>query len=273
METAFVTRHTYKKLVGNCLLSGDWSLDSIFEELYEQSLKSILNNNEAVKLFTLKKAMSGDISKLESKKQYYSRNYIFKINPPKYHRNDTCKYLHSNFVNFEIPPQIKAMGPDKIIEFQEFCGSIREKYKDKPDDIFWAQVGARFRVQISPKSVEYANSGINPVEGMSVLELKKTIGTIYQECIDQLESDEIGEELAKYRYAPHYNKVIGNIKDEKAKDAIINYFKMKWKIVDLIFELYKENSALDGYILPIILMKSMGLDECSGCASRKNIIT
>lgn len=265
-DVVYVTRHTYMKLAGTYIKPSDQiSIDIIFEAIFKKSLASILNKKEALKLYALQQMLAGTISSFASPKKFISNLYVFKINPPKFHYVNDCAFLTSDFKNYLVPPVIKALGPDKVAEFQDYCADVKWDYEEKSADIFWAQVGARFHVSINPQTVEYENSGFQDVAKMTVDHLRAQIDESFSQCLAMLESEDYGKVLNQFKYAPHVDKALHNVSDTKLKESVREFFKLKRSIVDMLFELYKKESSKLDYILPVDLMTSIGLEACKGC--------
>ncbi len=187
MDIAYVTRHTYKRLSGAWLQpNGELSIDKIFEFIYEESLTSILNHPEALRLYVQKKMLEQEYQSLRVVKRRFSQQYVFSVSPPKFHKSNQCTYLTADFSNYLVPPAIKALGEDKVTEFQEFCEQTKKELEGKSDEIFWAHVGAKFRVTISPESVLYANSGIQDIAGMTVSELQQHVRAAVEESLKMI---------------------------------------------------------------------------------------
>jgi len=86
MDVAYVTRHTYKRLSGAWLQPEDeLSIDRIFEFIYEESLASILNKPEALRLYVQKKMLEKDYQSLHVVKRSFSQKYVFSVSSPKFH--------------------------------------------------------------------------------------------------------------------------------------------------------------------------------------------
>lgn len=265
MDVAYVTRNTYKRLSGVWLQpSGEPSIDSIFEFIYEESLASILNHPEALKLYVQKKMLEKEYQSLRVIKRKFSQKYVFRVNPPKFHKSDQCTYLTADFTNYLVPPEIKALGEEKIIEFQEFCEQTKQEFDGKSDDVFWAHVGAKFHVRINPKSVLYANSGIKDVSGMTISELQGQIRETVEASLKMLDGEN-GATIKNFRYAPHMQRALSNIGNPDVKNFVQEFYKLKLQIVNNLFELYKKQVHADGYVLPVHILRFSGLDPCRGC--------
>ena len=271
-DVVYVTRHTYKKLAGTCIKPSDQiSIDIIFEAIFKKSLAPILNKKEAIKLYALQQMLAGTISSFAPAKKYISNRYVFKINPPKFHYDKDCEFFKSDFKNYLVPPAIKALGADKVAEFQEYCADAKWDYEDKSADIFWAQVGARFHVRINPQTVEYENSGVQDVAKMTVDHLRGQIDESFSQCLAMLESEDCGKVLNQFRYAPHVDTALRNVIDAKLKKSVEEFFKLKRSIIEMLFELYKKECSELHYILPADLMTSIGLEACKGCSFYRKV--
>jgi len=265
MDVAYVTRHTYKRLSGAWLQpEGELSVDRIFEFIYEESLAPILNNPEALRLYVQKKMLDKDYQSLQVVKRRFSQQYVFSVSPPKFHKSDQCTYLTADFSNYLVPPAIKALGEDKVAEFQEFCEQTKKEFEGKSDEVIWTHVGVKFRVTINPESVLYANSGIQDVAGMTISELQQQIRGTVEDSLRMIGGDN-SRTIKNFRYAPHMQKALSNITNPDVKSVVEQFFKLKWKLINTLFELYKKQAHADGYVLPVHLLQASGLEPCRGC--------
>lgn len=260
---AYVTKYNFKKILAHSIvLDEEVPIDKIFSLIYDMSLSEILNHQEARSLYNQKIMLDGSINSYSIKYYTKNSNYIFKVSNPKYHHDNDCKFLQSDFVNYLVPPAIKALGDEKVKEFQSYCESHKKDLSGKPDDIFWFRVGVKFKVHINPHEVHYINSGIEEVKGMTVAELQTHINS----CIGSILSSLLdNNSLTKYRYARNVNTALSQVSDEDIKPRVADFFNKKSNLINALFELYAKEANNNGYILPVKVLNACNLEPCKVC--------
>lgn len=175
-NVAYVTKYTYTRLSGSLLQpEGRVSVDWMFDFIYEESLAAILNQREAERLYIQKLMLERKYQSLRIKKPTFSPEYIFSVGTPKFHKINACRCLTADFINYLVPPEIEARGPQKVREFQEYCAQLKKELEGKSDDVFWMRVNAKFHIHTSPEQVHYENSGVQDVSAMPIVELQEKI--------------------------------------------------------------------------------------------------
>jgi hypothetical protein len=244
------------------------------------SLREVLNDDEIVLLYQHKGALgiikhwaeSGATvdadairADLNRRERYFVPQYVMKVNTPRYHARKECEFLRATFENFETPPEIKALGPDKVGEFQDFCDQEWSRYKDKPIDRFWAQVGVHFGVSINPKKVSYASNG-DPVSvgDLGETELMEKIC----EGVESLRSHAESTELTGYLYAPAarlYSLAKEREVDEARRQALLELMKLKRAIKMLVFNFHRVELDMREELLSDELLEALGFLPCKAC--------
>ncbi|WP_421228270.1 hypothetical protein [Aeromonas enteropelogenes] len=268
MNNAYVTRYNFKKFSYYWLQPDDaTSIDKIFTFIYEKSLSDILNEQEATRLYVQKQMLEGQLPLLRSMKKHFHRNYIFSVTTPKYHKNNCCEFLKSDFSNYLVPPAIKALGEEKIKEFQEFCESTKKEFEGKTDDVFWAHVGIKFGVTVTPTQINYNNSGVHEIDKMSIKELQDHINEKLEHSLKMFHDKSASEILLNVRYAPHIPSAIDKMKNisDDIKTIVNEFTKTKMDIINSLFVLYEKQAKTEGYILPVELCAKCGLEPCKAC--------
>jgi len=264
-DVAYVTRYTYTRLSGSWLQpEGRVSLDWMFDFIYEESLAAILNQPEAERLYVQKLMLEGKYQALGIKKSKFSPEYVFSVSTPKFHQTNACRCLTADFINYRVPPEIEARGPQKVREFQEFCEQLKKELEGKSDDIFWARVNARFHIHARPEQVRYKNSGVQNIVAMPIAELQEKI----REAIDvsqEMQNGKDGFTIRRYRYAPHQQKALACISNPEQKEIVKQFFTLKWQLINLLFELYRKQAGAVDYVLPLHLLQASGLEPCRKC--------
>lgn len=264
-DVAYVTRYTYTRLSGSWLQpEGRVSLDWMFDFIYEESLAAILNQPEAKRLYVQKLMLEGKLQDLGIRKPKFSPEYVFSVSTPKFHQTNTCRCLTADFINYRVPPEIEARGPQEVREFQEYCEQLRKELEGKSDDVFWARVNARFHIHARPEPVRYENSGVQAIAAMPIAELQKKI----REAIDASQEALNGKDGAvvkNIRYAPSRKKALAHISNPEQIEIAEQFFKLKWQLVNLLFELYRKQAGAVDYVLPLHLLQASGLEPCRKC--------
>lgn len=263
MDFAYITRNNFRKISG--LFVEDVSINDVFLSIYEKNMSEILNHSEAKKLYKQKEMMEGDFENSYEIRKVFNKKYIFSVSSPKFHKDKNCEYLSSDFKNYLVPPVIEVLGEEKVKEFQLYCESTKKDFEGKSDEIFWLHVGARFKVQIAPESVLYHNSGIQSLEGMTILELRNKINDALNKSLDMINSEEISRVIRQYRYAPHMQKALQSISINEVKENVQKFYSLKTDIINSLLELYKKENNSDGYELPVSLLEDCGFEPCKGC--------
>ncbi len=263
--TAYVTRNTFKR-VGNRLQPAEVSIDAVFTYIYKDSLRGLLNDTEAKRLYVLRCLLQGKSDQLVESGKTFAPGYVFSIGPSRYHASRECEFLKADFTNYLVPPEIEAQGAERVREFQQFCEDNKQLLRDKTPAAFWAYVGTRFRISSNPRHVQYANSGIQGLaSGMGVVELQAHIDRVVAEAQGMTAQDTGVAQVRNVRYAPNSKRVLESIDDPQAKEAVQKFFELKRDVLDLMFEFYRRESGRDDLALPVLLLESAGLTPCRGC--------
>lgn len=266
MDVAYVTKYTHGRLAGSLLpMDAGPSVDKLFDTLYDASLAELLNQKEAMRLYVQKMMIEFKFDDLKLAPKKFNRNYVFAVGNPKFHATPDCTFLNSDFKNYKVPAEIEALGPEKVREFQQFCEANKRELEEKSDDVFWAHVGARFRVRINPTKVSYANSGTRDVRGMTVSEIQDLVSEAIKEAAAMTSHSSFGPLLRGVRYAPHRDKALLAAKDDEARRFIASFFNLKWSVISYLFELYKKQSGAEGYVLPVNLLLAADIEPCRAC--------
>lgn len=258
------------------------SLNTAVASLSRFSLRDILNDKEIIIMYqhktmlaVVKKWANSEVKidvdeireSLARRERYFVPEYVMKLNTPRYHAEETCKFLMASFENFRVPPEIELMGPEKVREFQEFCERKWPSYRDKPLDIFWAYVGAQFRVSINPTKVSYSSTDYSGYVGdMSETELLEEIHSEADKLRNHIESNE----LSGYRYAPprHLYSLTNNpALDGPRRQVFLELLKLKKAIKMLVFNFHRIELEMPEGLLSDELLEALGFLPCKVCCS------
>lgn len=245
------------------------------------SLRDVLNNDEIVLLYQhkttlaiLKQWADSEVKVdanairegLHRRERYFVPQYVMKVNTPRYHAKQECKFLRASFNNFETPPEIAALGPEKVSEFQVFCEEEWPQYKDKPIHLFWANVGSHFRVGgINPKAVSYVSH--EQPESVTDQTEAELIEEIQGGC-DKLRNHARATGLAGYLYAPAktlYSLSKDPELDADRRQALLEILKLKKAIKMLVFNFHRIELEMPEGLLSDELLEALGFLPCKAC--------
>lgn len=264
-KSAYVTRHTFTRLGKKFLRPADVSVDAIYDYIYEKSLAEVLNHAEASSLYVQKRMIEGKADELTFSESKFFPNYVFSVGQPKFHASKDCEFLQSDFVNYLVPPEIKVLGPEKVVAFQRFCEDNKRIFREKSPDVFWAHVGAHFKVSIRPKPVQYGNSGISNSDRMTVDTIKARIEEVLAQAHTMLDDDVANGLLKRFRYAGKWKQALAQVDDATAKALVEKFFDLKRDLLNLLFEFYKKSQGVEDLALPADLLNLGGLAPCKVC--------
>lgn len=248
------------------------------------SLRDVLNNEEIVIMYQHKTTLGvvkqwadsgvkidADAIRedLDRRERYFVPQYVMKVNTPRYHAKQECEFLRASFENFETPPEIAQLGPDKVSEFQEFCEREWSQYKDGPIDIFWAHVGSYFRVPISPKEISYTSQEApESVRDRSEVDL---IEEVRREA-DALREYAKSKGLIGYLYAPPkqlYSLTKDPALDVARKQGFLELLKLKKAIKMLVFNFHRIELEMPEGLLSDELLEALGFMPCKACCGAR----
>lgn len=248
------------------------------------SLRDVLNDEEIAMLYQ-HKATLGVIKKwadsevkvdvdairadLRRRERYFIPQYVMKVNTPRYHSKQECEFLSASFDNFETPPEIAQLGPDKVSEFQDFCDREWPRFKGKSIDIFWAHVGSQFHVSISPKEVSYASQeDPENVRDRSEAELLEEVRLE----AERLRSYASSNRLSGHLYAPPkhlYSLTKNPAIDVARQQGFVELLKLKKAIKMLVFNFHRIELEMPEGLLSDELLQALGFLPCKSCCGRE----
>lgn len=250
------------------------------------SLRDVLNNDEIVHLYKQKTTLGvlkqwadsgvevdADAIRedLHRQERYFVPQYVMKVNTPRYHAKRECEFLRASFQNFVTPLEIEVLGPEKVSEFQVFCDREWPQYKDKPIDLFWANVGSHFGVPINPQKVSYASKeGPEGVTDQSETELMEAI----HRDVDRLRNYASSTGLTGHLYASA-KRLYAFTKDPKVdaarRQAFLEILKLKKAIKMLVFNFHRIELEMPEGLLSDELLQALGFLPCRACCDASTV--
>ncbi len=140
---AFLTKYNFSQLSQNLKINIDVSLDMFLKHIYNDAeIYSILNKREIEYLFKYKMLLDDEERFVV---EYYNevpekedtKNFVFnKGGKMKYHLISDCKLITKDYLDFNIPEEIKNIGNEAIQEYREWfnTNNFGDKYRKKQID-------------------------------------------------------------------------------------------------------------------------------------------
>jgi hypothetical protein len=158
--------------------------------------------------------------------------FVFEGAKPSYHKFENCQFLHSNFVNYPIPDEIRSKGEDAVEEFRNWFKEHENIFRDYPDR-YKERAEKKYNILISVNDVktDYKNSGNKYKENLSLTNVSNRIDSLLANEEEYLhENEERKKILVKYRNATYLafkQEAIKdnntNFSDEELKEILIEY--------------------------------------------------
>lgn len=213
--------------------------------------------------------------------QYYtpleildSLRYVYPESQPAYHNDNTCPRLQSNFINFEIPPEIRERGMESIKRFRSWF-LVNKHLLESDLNKFIESMQAQFFItrEINPRSIDWANSGTEKKENYSVAVLEYEIDEILREAGSFFRNNSDKQEIIRrfgkltflaYVHGDIYTNDSG-LNDDELKEFLSMYdlkFKkpVKGKLLDYYRLLYNPDMTFND-----TLLHKLGFRPCGTC--------
>ena len=128
----YITKSNLGALKNKFKLAKEITNEIMKSEVYKKDISWILSNLEIEFLFVEKLILSKDERlSIASNPERQNYQYLFgESKKPKYHRNQFCEFMTSNFENFEIPEEIKNKGIGEIERFKKFALENKNLYHE-----------------------------------------------------------------------------------------------------------------------------------------------
>lgn len=272
MEKAYITNSTLSSLAWSLEhAEQNISMDMIWRELLFDMLNKVINQQEAKRIHIQKLLIQLKLDEIKVRPKFFNSSLVFSVGPPKFHRDLQCDYMGSDFINYEVPPQIKALGEDKVKEFQVYCESNRAEFDkliaNNRGDVFWARVGIKFGVTgINPEHILRENTGAIETTSLSKEEIRASLESHLCDMLNAEADSDKGPTIKKYKYAPSPAKALSAAgDDEVAKSIVEEFFEQKRKLINYLLDFYRRNAEVDGNILPVAKLMELGVEPCRAC--------
>lgn len=208
---------------------------------------------------------------LESRKD--TLQYIFEASTSSYHNSADCERLCSDYINFELPEEIKEKGTAVIEEFRIWFKQNRYLMDDP--QVFIMRMQLRWGITRSLNEIKMENSGIVEVENLTLVEIEQKIdeliskaGVLYYE---NSKSNAILKRFNRFTFLAEREGPLDNndtgYSDEEVKELLKSYDTIiKQPIKKLLINYYriKLNPTLK---IEQKILEQLGFKSCSKCCN------
>lgn len=121
-----------------------------------------------------------------------------------YHCDPYCSALHSDFVNFELPPEvIRRADPQEISRVREFANKNKALFNENQERFIY-KLQATFGLKEDIKEVSAPNSGSVVAENYDLASVLKAIVELVEKSNEfRNQTDEISNIINKFGYGTH----------------------------------------------------------------------
>ena len=205
-------------------------------------------------------------------------NLVFPTSAPAYHLSTECEFLHADYRNIIIPPQIEIRGEQAKTEFRIWFRQNEGIY-DNNRELFMVKLSARFEIRLQElKIIERLNSGVATVLNESLDAVDAQINRVLRDAgqfyYASTKNTGILKQYQHHTYlgyrddALHANRT--GYSEEEVKPFLRDYneqFKKPLKkLLTSYFQVkYNPDLHFSGY-----LMEQLGIKCCKHCIHREN---
>lgn len=297
---AFLTKYNLSQLCQSLEINTEVSLDMFLKHIYnDNEIFSILNKREIEYLFKYKMLLNDEVKFIvkyykEIPEKLDTKNFVFnKGGKMKYHLISNCKLIVKDYLDFNIPEEIKDKGDDAIKEYRDWfnTNNFGEKYRKK--DIDKNQIIFHFNAKYPKKY------GIKLIEDNSNILIIEQPNSTNENVDFDYNFEKVKAELSKLKLDWQYNfpckttRIIAKFKylvtksDKEINDKISELFsdvfisnfgldnlKQQFKlskiitnqIITLILEHIKWTYNLQEKNFDYQTLEKFGLECCSSCS-------
>lgn len=204
-------------------------------------------------------------------------NLVFPASAPAYHLSTECEFLHADYRNIVIPPQIEVQGESIKKEFRIWFRHNEGLY-DNNRELFMVKLSTQFDIRLQELNIiERLNSGTTSILNENLDEIDTQINWVLREAGQFYYAS--GKNNAILKQYQHYTE-LGYRKDElhsnrtgypevEVKAFLRNYneqFKQPLKkLLTSYFKVkYNPDLQLSGY-----LMEQLGIKPCRHCVRKQ----
>jgi len=301
---AHLTNYTFSKLCRTVMVNREIDLELFTKEVYNNpKIYNIFNKLEVNYLFVYKQLLENP-EKFQT--EYYqevperqdTKRMVFeKAGKLKYHLDNKCQLIHNNFIDFNIPKDIKELGDEVIQEYRDWfkAKGYADAYYNNQLDI--TKVVFDYNMKFPPKyNIPVLNENYKLITDIKNSNDQRTDEMFdYDTFLNNLEHlEKIHENafsckttriLSKFDYLLDKSDAEIKLKiselfsdvfiDNYGMDRLKNLFKqaksVKYDILKNLIEYFKWTYKLKEKYFQTITLENFGLVCCGGCKKNENL--
>lgn len=197
-----------------------------------------------------------------------TKTFVNEGKPPAYHYYQDCQGMHSDYLDYYLPVEIKAKGDSEIQRYRDWFTENKYILNSDPT-LFSTRLQLKFPFIKNTKAIESIlkrNSGYAELDDINLSQLEAKIDNIIRisESYKQ-SSEEIRNVINKYG---HSTQERDKIQDPTIKVILDQWHSYKLDLKKLLETFYKVKFNPD-LQFEGTLLKVLGFKECDFCAERK----
>lgn len=258
----YITKSNLNALKNRFKVAKEITNEIMKSEVYKKDISWILSNLEIEFLFVEKLILSKD-ERLNIISSHTRQNYqyLFGENKkPKYHRDQFCEFLKSNFENFEIPEEIKDKGIGEIEKFKKFAIDNKSLYHED-EQKFLQKIESHFFLKNPIKKVNYTNTGIEQFSELTIDNMEQEIDLHLAKCQEFMNANPERTKLIKDNtYAP-----LKSIKKRNLGGDVEEWHEIYKKNLRKMLSAYYAKLYNSKFAFNESFLSGLGFEGCRGC--------
>lgn len=223
-DFVYMTKANSDRLLRNIK---SYTIDPDYDELYKSDLRHILSIPELNLLYVTMEVYKDFDKALEIYTRLEIRpdtkDFAFEGGSPTYHADSSCTRLKSDFVNLEIPIEIKSKGDVDIEKFRSFCRKHMDLLRSDETQ-FMNKLSARFLLKNVPTKIVFDNTGSVDFFNLDLKQLEERIDQLLVDSdLFRNKTEETAKLINEMGYGTH------KIKEAKVKGNDLNIWHEKYK--------------------------------------------
>ena len=216
------------------------------------------------------------LSSLANRVRSTKSNMLFANKPPAFHKSHKCQFALSDYVNYEVPEEIKSSGREE--EFREWWAKKFEEkpgYRDNPllMESLLTTCQLKFKLARLPRQVVMRNGGIVSLDSKNIALLESQIQSLITEAAEFVNSSANHRALltthGTHAYKGHKANIEienpTNLVESQVKEILRRYDNDYKKTLITLLQTYYRSKYNDSLAFDHSLLIAFGFRPCHGC--------
>lgn len=263
-EKYHITLSSYKSLTYHFhVIVNDVTVALCQQNYNNDKLRDLLNDDD-IKLLWMTKVLFDESKKdfiEKSRLKTLNMNLLFDTNTtPKYHKNSDCESLRNNYINFEVPPEIKFRGDSEILRLKKFANEHKELLRED-ESKFIEKLTAQFFLVNPPKKLEYVNSGRYEFSKLSVEEVYTKSIELTKKAVDLMNNNRT---VYDKRYKP------ARLSKNDSEELTYWLKDLKPKLMEALYQYGIKKFGPSDFSFEKSFLERFGFEPCRLCLKEKH---